>query len=117
MELEAHLHEDETLRRGNLLFRIPAQRVLLLTERPRELVLTPLEFRLLLHFAINEERVLSREHLIDTVWGSGVHVVDRTVDTHVSNLRKKIALADYEFRAVHGVGYSFQRRATTRQAA
>ncbi len=55
--------------------------------------------------------MLTREQLIDAVWGSGVHILDRTIDTHVSNLRKKILPATHEIRSVHGVGYTFKKKA------
>jgi DNA-binding response OmpR family regulator len=100
----------ETLRRGNLLFNSAVQKVFLVTDRETELQLTPLEFKILFHFARHEEQALSRDQLIEAVWGTSVHILDRTIDTHVSNLRKKISTADYEIRSVHGVGYVFKRR-------
>jgi two-component system phosphate regulon response regulator PhoB len=71
--------------------------------------LTPLEFRILAQFSRQEDRVYSREQIIDSVWGMGVHVVDRIVDMHVSNLRKKLAGTGYTMRSVRGVGYRFTR--------
>jgi len=43
------------------------------------------------------------------VWGNRVHIVDRTIDTHVSNLRKKIQGCEYRIKAVHGIGYTFKK--------
>ena len=62
-----------------------------------------------LYFARHEEHVLSRDRLIEVVWGNRVHIVDRTIDTHVSNLRKKIQACEYRIKAVHGIGYTFKK--------
>jgi len=67
--------------------------------------LTGLEFRLLLHFSRNLDRVLSREQILDQVWGQKVAVQDRTVDTHVSHLRKKIGELGLRIEPVQGLGY------------
>jgi len=118
MELDNLSRDEETMRCGNLIFRVTAQRVLVLASNPVELALTPIEFRLLLHFARHEGQVLSREHLITHIWGGDIHVLDRTIDTHVSNLRRKILHSDYEFRPSYGVGYSFsQKRSGERKNA
>jgi two-component system, OmpR family, phosphate regulon response regulator PhoB len=67
--------------------------------------LTSLEFRILVYFSKNLERVLSREQILDSVWGQGVAVQDRTVDTHVSHLRKKIKDCGLRIDPVQGMGY------------
>ena len=70
--------------------------------------LTPTEFKLVAVFARNRGIVLSREQLLDHVWGHATHVTDRVVDTHVGNLRKKMeAGADEEplLVSVRGFGY------------
>jgi two-component system phosphate regulon response regulator PhoB len=71
------------------------------------LKLTPYEFKLLFFMARHEDRVFSREEIIDAVWGSSAGVFDRAVDMHVSNLRKKLTESDYRIESVHGVGYRF----------
>ncbi|MGQ0735669.1 MAG: response regulator transcription factor [Acidobacteriota bacterium] len=72
---------------------------------------TPIEFKLLAAFIHNRRTVLSRQHLLDLVWGRDVFVTDRVVDTHVGNLRRKIE-ADPESPvyvvSVRGVGYRFE---------
>jgi two-component system phosphate regulon response regulator PhoB len=67
--------------------------------------LTPLEFKLLAHFMRHEEHVFSRDQLIDALWGANTHVIDRTVDMHISNLRKKIGKSGYGIQSMRGVGY------------
>ena len=70
---------------------------------------TPVEFKLLAAFIRSRGRVLSRQQLLDQVWAD-VTCGDRVVDTHVSNLRKKIELDPAEPRylaSVRGMGYRF----------
>ena len=66
---------------------------------------TPQEFKLLLTFAQNRGRVLSRERLIDLAWGRDISVTDRAVDTHVVNLRRKLGAE--LIASVRGMGYRF----------
>jgi len=73
--------------------------------------LTALEFTLL-HFLIkHEDQVVSRDSILDKVWGSGVYVYPRTVDTHIANLRKKIEDDPENPKFIIGVrsiGYKFK---------
>lgn len=69
------------------------------------LSLTPSEFKLLVSLARNAGRVLTRERLIDLVQGEGVTVVDRTIDTHVFGLRKKLSQYSDVIETIRGVGY------------
>ncbi len=66
---------------------------------------TPQEFKLLLTFAQNRGRVLSRERLIDLAWGCDTYVTGRAVDTHVVNLRRKLGAE--LIASVRGMGYRF----------
>lgn len=72
--------------------------------------LTPLEFKLLAAFIRHRGHVLSREQLLDEVWGRKIAVTDRVVDTHITNLRKKIEPRPAQPRyliSVRGMGYRF----------
>lgn len=74
----------------------------------RDLVLTPREFDLLMYLAQAPEQIFSRDQLITAVWGYDYDGDDRTVDVHVSWLRKKLrgdGGHDW-FRTVRGVGYA-----------
>jgi len=76
----------------------------------QSLELSPTEFRLLHFFISNTGRVFSRNQLLDSVWGDGVYVEDRTVDVHIRRLRKILEpfnVADY-IHTVRGVGYRFE---------
>ena len=74
--------------------------------------LGPTEFRLLHVFMAHPDRVYSRGQLLDLVWGRNLHVGDRTVDMHVSNLRKTLEPHGYGdmIQTVRGVGYRFSSR-------
>ncbi|MCD7098057.1 response regulator [Stenotrophomonas sp. MMGLT7] len=76
----------------------------------RDLDLTQVEFRLLRTLAAAPGRVYSREQLMDRLYADHRIVTDRTVDSHVKNLRRKLAEAGGEdwVRSVYGVGYRFE---------
>lgn len=73
--------------------------------RLETLDLTTTEFRLLLILARYPDRVFSRDTLLTAIWGAEVHVSDRTIDSHVSHLRKKLEKTDIRIAAVKGAGY------------
>ncbi|UZW12814.1 response regulator transcription factor [Clostridium pasteurianum] len=76
----------------------------------KDIILTPNEFDLLYTLALNEGKVLSREQLIQNVYGIDFEGYDRTVDVHIKNLRKKIEdnskIPQYIITVVK-VGYKF----------
>jgi DNA-binding response OmpR family regulator len=76
----------------------------------RVVELTPTEFQLLTFFIRKKGRTLSREQLLNEVWGPDVHTTDRVIDTHVVNLRKKIEphpeKPEY-LVSVRAIGYRF----------
>ncbi len=78
------------------------------TAHGEELELTPKEFDLLALFVQNPGRAFSRDYLLERVWGDDVYVTDRTVDTHVQRLRKKLGDEAEAIRTVWGIGYKFQ---------
>ncbi len=88
---------------------VDSENHLVYTENNEDIHLGPTEFKLLKFLMQNPNRVYSREQLLDNVWGVGVYVDERTVDTHIRRLRK--ALGEYSLekiiRTVRGSGYSF----------
>ncbi|MCB9545410.1 MAG: response regulator transcription factor [Myxococcales bacterium] len=77
----------------------------------REVVLTRTEFDLLLHFDDHRGQALTRNAILDAVWGEDVVVDERTVDNFVSNLKKKLGWtpdARWRIGTVRGVGYRFE---------
>lgn len=94
--------KDEIVEAGKLKLDIPRHEVIFEDEK---IVLTPKEFELLRYLVINQGRVLSRNLLLEKIWGYEYAGDTRTVDVHVRRLRKKIK-ADY-IATVRGVGYKF----------
>jgi len=77
----------------------------------------PTEFRLLKFFLLNQEKVFSRDHIQDSVWGGNVYLEERTIDVHIRRLRKALssiegAAIDYAklIQTVRGAGYRFSVR-------
>ncbi|MFJ7738538.1 response regulator transcription factor [Lysinibacillus sp. NPDC097287] len=78
-----------------------------------EISLTPKEFAMMVLFLEHQNKVFSREHLISVVWGFTVSIEDRTVDSHVRNLRDKLRkvgfpIDDY-LQTVWGIGYKWHK--------
>lgn len=70
--------------------------------------LTFKEFELLKMLAVNQGKVISREYLLDRVWGFDYIGETRTVDVHVRYLRRKLGQASDYIHTVRGVGYKLQ---------
>ena len=69
----------------------------------------PLEFRLLHFFMTHQNRVYSREQLLNYVWGVDAFIDERTVDVHIRRLRRRLVPSGYHrfVQTVHGSGYRF----------
>jgi DNA-binding response OmpR family regulator len=81
-----------------------------LTRKGEPIALTPQEFKVLKYFVANPERVISRDQLLNEVWGYNCYPSTRTVDNHIVKLRQKLEkdpLNPTHFKTVHGVGYKF----------
>lgn len=74
-----------------------------------EVNLTPKEYELLLLLATYPGRAFSREYLLQQLWGYSYDGFDRTVDTHITRLRKKLGSQAEKIVTVWGVGYRFVR--------
>lgn len=99
----------DVLREGDVALDKVAHRV---TRAGREIKLGPTEYKLLLFMMGKHGRVLTRQQLIDGVWGRDGDVDERTVDVHIGRLRKAL-VADGEsdpVRTVRGGGYAFGER-------
>jgi len=75
--------------------------------RGREIELTAKEFGLLRCLMSRPGRVMTRDALLEHVWGADIAVTSRTVDTHLKRLREKLAEAGHLVETVRGVGYRF----------
>jgi two-component system phosphate regulon response regulator PhoB len=74
----------------------------------QEVAFTALELRLLTMLHDRRGRVLTRDLLLDEVWGSHADVTSRNVDTHVKRVREKLGPAGEYIETVRGVGYRFR---------
>ncbi|MGL6313497.1 response regulator [Vibrio sp. WXL103] len=72
---------------------------------------TPAEFQLLSYLHQHPGQVFSREQLMDRIYSDGRVVTDRTIDSHIKNLRKKILALNSSYdwiKSVYGVGYRYE---------
>lgn len=76
--------------------------------RRQEVDLTATEFKLLALLAGAPGRVFTRDLLMNELWGDNYFAVDRTVDTHVSRLRRKLGELSGAIETVRGIGYRFR---------
>jgi two-component system alkaline phosphatase synthesis response regulator PhoP len=93
---------------GDVEVDLPARRVL---RSGRVVDLTPKEFEILALLVRRPGVVVSRDEFLDEIWGEDVHVTHRTVDTHLSALRRKIEPdpdSPVHIVGVRGVGYRFE---------
>jgi len=82
--------------------------------RGKPVKLTLKEFELLKYLVQNPNRVLSRDQLLDRVWGDDTFVTPRTVDVHIRRLRKAVEKDDSKPKwilTLRGVGYKFDEKA------
>jgi len=97
----------KVLRAGNIVLDVARHEVRV---RGQLVEFTPKEFELLQYFMENPEHVLSRDQLLDRVWGYSAATDTRIVDVHVSHLREKIeddSKNPKYIRTVRGIGYKF----------
>ncbi len=75
----------------------------------QEIHVTNKEFDLLIYFLRNPNMAISREVLLEKIWGNDSDVFDRTIDTHIKMLRKSLGNYGDKITTVRGVGYKFER--------
>ncbi len=75
----------------------------------KDINLGPTEYRMLQFFLTHQERVYSRDQILDYVWGGNAYLDERTVDVHIRRLRKAISVAGHDnyVQTVRGAGYRF----------
>ncbi len=106
MRRSGKLSESGLLNVGDLTLDAEQHR---LTIAGQPLEVSPTEFRLMQFFMTNPDKVYSRTHLLDQVWGRSVYIEERTVDVHIRRLRKILAEHGREelIQTVRGFGYRF----------
>jgi DNA-binding response OmpR family regulator len=81
----------------------------------RQVELTLKEFKLLTALASCYDRIQSRQSLLSLIWGEQTQVVDRTIDTHISRLRRKLDLKNLEIESIAGEGYRLTQASNIRK--
>ncbi len=101
--------EEQAIQYNDLVLE-PLSKIVTINGKP--LKLGPTEYRLLHFFMSHPDHALSRERLLDAVWGSAVYIDDRTVDVHIRRLRKILATDHYDsyLQTVRGTGYRFSTK-------
>lgn len=96
--------EEDQIVYGNISINHRSRKVMVSNET---ITLTLKEYELLNFLILHTNQVLSREQLLERIWGSDYSGSLRTVDTHVKTLRMKLKTADY-IQTVWGIGYKFE---------
>jgi len=100
--LPADRGKEKVLKLGELVLDVDAHMVTI-GEKRIELTLT--EFKLLKELLLSRGRVRSRETLLNNVWGYSFEGYNRTVDTHIQRLRRKLRNHGQIIETVRGIGY------------
>jgi DNA-binding response OmpR family regulator len=98
---------ESTVAFGDVTINFPAMEAL---RKGEPVVLTAMEFKTLKYFIQNARRVISRDELLNEVWGYENYPCTRTVDNHILKLRQKLERnpsRPVHFRTMHGAGYKF----------
>lgn len=98
--------KEEVIALGSLEVNLTAHRVRV---AGNELNLSPKEYELLVYMIRNKGISLTREKLISEVWGYDYFGDDRTLDTHIKLLRKKLGICAERITTLRGVGYRFEK--------
>ena len=99
--------ENDIVKYENLVIDQSARIVYIDNERVE---MTPKEYNLLLYLMKNLNIAVTREQLLSNVWGYNFYGDDRTLDTHMKLLRKKIGVYGKNIITIRGVGYRFETR-------
>jgi len=97
--------KKEIVTAGSIVIDIPRHSVFV---DNKEIIVTSMEFKLLLTLLQRRGRVQSRDRLLDDVWNFSADVTTRTIDTHIKRLRKKLGKAGELIETVRGLGYKIK---------
>lgn len=107
----APVQEGNIVERGDLVLDLATQSVSIKNhDELEDLDLTPIEFKILYFLAKDPGSIHNRADILKNVWGENNHVIERTVDQHISKLRKKMATSEFSIKSLHKKGYLFTRK-------
>jgi two-component system phosphate regulon response regulator PhoB len=101
----AHSEPEQVIRHGDLLIDVVRHEV---TVGGKPVTLTATEFRILHFLASKPGRVLSRDDIIDAALGRDANVFDRTIDVHITAIRRKLGRGSDQIETIRGFGYKFR---------
>jgi DNA-binding response OmpR family regulator len=104
-----HQEETDRYKFSNFVLDIPAR---MLTKKGKEVKLSPKEFKLLEYFVKHEGRALTRDEILNNVWGYDCYVTPRSIDRFVTTLRNKIEAHPRRpgfIKTIREIGYKFER--------
>ena len=104
----AKMQQQDTYEFGDYTLDIPARK---LTRKTREIELSPKEFNLLEFFVKKQGRALTRDEILNAVWGYDCIVTERSIDRFVTTLRDKIEpkpASPVFIHTIRGIGYKFE---------
>jgi two-component system phosphate regulon response regulator PhoB len=111
-------NQDQILYKGAFEINLPKQKIYIKEgESSSDLDLTSIEFKLLTYLLGHEEHVLSRDQILNEVWGMNVHINDRTVDAHIYMLRQKLGEYSGCIKSVKNAGYRFIQKKKDKKSA
>jgi DNA-binding response OmpR family regulator len=115
--VKVRIRQSNARKENVSLFEIQGLRIDFLGHRvfieDKEVAFSALEFKLLSYFVRNPDRVLSRERILNNVWGVDTFVTDRVVDSHIRSIRKKLGAYKDHIESIYGEGYRFNPVAQT----
>ncbi|RDW15873.1 response regulator transcription factor [Oceanobacillus chungangensis] len=101
--------EKDNLHFDNIIINMKEYRILINGEK---VLMAPREMELFYYLAMNPNQVLTRQQLLDRIWGFEFNGDPRTVDVHIKRIRDKLAAhhADWSVVTIRGVGYRFEEK-------
>ncbi len=109
--VKVRIKQNQARKQGSPSFELGGLRIDFLGHRvylqDKEIAFSALEFKLLSFFVRNPDRVLSREKILNNVWGVDTFVTDRVVDSHIRSIRKKLGPFKDHIESIYGEGYRF----------
>jgi DNA-binding response OmpR family regulator len=100
--------ERQTYEFSDFVLDIPARK---LTKKGKEIKLSPKEFKLLEYFVKRQGRALTRDEILNNVWGYDCYVTPRSIDRFVTTLRNKIETKPHQpgfIKTIREIGYKFE---------
>lgn len=112
VRVRAHLRtldfSDDVLVIQNLKIDKSVQRAFMMSDgREIDFDLTPIEFKILYLLVRHRDKIVDRDTILRAVWGGRVHVLERTIDKHISSLRQKLGTMEDLVQTVPQAGYRF----------